>query len=100
MCRHSPGSRDGLSGTHRAGAGRARSVGQRRAQPELRPLPWPDTLLRAEIGADPQALARFRAEACHAGGLAHQNITRVYDYGEPTPEHPAFLVMEFVDGTP
>jgi eukaryotic-like serine/threonine-protein kinase len=56
-------------------------------------------LLRAEIGADPQALARFRAEACHAGGLAHQNITRVYDYGEPTPEHPAFLVMEFVEGT-
>jgi serine/threonine-protein kinase len=56
-------------------------------------------LLRAEISADPQALARFRVEACHAGGLAHHNITRVYDYGEPRPGHPAFLVMEFVDGT-
>jgi eukaryotic-like serine/threonine-protein kinase len=55
-------------------------------------------LLRAEISADPQALARFRVEACHAGGLAHQNITRVYDYGEPRPGQPAFLVMEFVDG--
>src|SRR5690242_4317914 len=56
-------------------------------------------LLRAEISADPQALARFRGEACHAGGLAHHNIARVYDYCEPGPAHPAFLVMEFVDGT-
>jgi eukaryotic-like serine/threonine-protein kinase len=56
-------------------------------------------LLRTEISADPQALARFRVEACRAGGLAHQNITRVYDCGEPSPGHPAFLVMEFVDGT-
>ena len=56
-------------------------------------------LLRAEISADPQALARFRGEARHAGALAHQNIARVYDYCDHGPAHPAFLVMEFVDGT-
>ena len=30
-----------------------------------------------------EALTRFRAEAQHAGGLSHENIARVYDYGEP-----------------
>ena len=55
-------------------------------------------LLRDEIAANRRALARFRGEACQAGGLAHQNIARVYDYGEPGAAHPAFLVMEFVDG--
>jgi eukaryotic-like serine/threonine-protein kinase len=56
-------------------------------------------LLRAAVSADPHALARLRGEACHAGGLAHHNIARVYDYSEPGPAHSAFLVMEFVDGT-
>src|SRR5215472_7275991 len=56
-------------------------------------------LLRAEISGDPQALARLRDEASPAGALVHQNIARVYDYCEPGPAHPAFLVMEFVDGT-
>ena len=45
-----------------------------------------------------EALARFRAEAQHAGALAHENIARVYDYGEPDPPQPPFLVMEFIDG--
>jgi hypothetical protein len=45
-----------------------------------------------------EALARFRAEAKHAGALSHENIARVYDYGEPDPPQPPFLVMEFVDG--
>jgi len=31
----------------------------------------------------PEARARFKAEARHAGALSHQNIARVYDYGEP-----------------
>jgi len=44
---------------------------------------------------DAEALARFQAEARHAGSLAHENIARVYDYGELDPP---YLVMELVDG--
>src|SRR5262249_59208946 len=33
-----------------------------------------------------------------AGGLPHPAIAGVYDYGDPVPPHPAFLVMELVDG--
>ena len=43
-------------------------------------------------------MARFRAEARHAGSLTHQGIARVYDYGEPAPPQPPFLVLELVDG--
>jgi eukaryotic-like serine/threonine-protein kinase len=43
------------------------------------------------------ARARFQAEARHAGAMVHQNIARVYDYGEPEAEQP-FLVMELVEG--
>jgi len=52
-------------------------------------------VLHAAYVQDADALARFRAEARHAGSLAHENIARVYDYGEP---HPPYLVMELVDG--
>jgi serine/threonine-protein kinase len=45
-----------------------------------------------------QTLIRFRAEAQRAGSLGHANITRVYDYVEPAPPDPPFLVMELVDG--
>src|SRR5947208_8578299 len=45
-----------------------------------------------------EALARFRAEARHAGGLSHDNIARVFDYGEPADGQPPYLVMELVDG--
>jgi eukaryotic-like serine/threonine-protein kinase len=45
-----------------------------------------------------EAITRFRAEARHAAALAHENIARVYDYGEPDPPHPPFLVMELVAG--
>ncbi len=44
------------------------------------------------------ALARFEAEARHAGALSHPNIARVYDYGEPADGQPPYLVMELVDG--
>jgi hypothetical protein len=44
---------------------------------------------------DAEALARFQAEARHAGSLSHENIARVYDYDEL---HPPYLVMELVDG--
>jgi serine/threonine-protein kinase len=56
-------------------------------------------LLRPEVSEDSGALARFRDEARHAGSLVHENVARIYDYYEPGPGHPAFLVMEFVDGS-
>jgi eukaryotic-like serine/threonine-protein kinase len=55
-------------------------------------------LLHAGYTQHPEILARFRAEARNAGALAHEGIARVYDYGEPDPPHPPFLVMELVDG--
>jgi serine/threonine-protein kinase len=45
-----------------------------------------------------EALARFRAEARHAGSLSHENIAQVFDYGEPADGQPPYLVMELVDG--
>jgi eukaryotic-like serine/threonine-protein kinase len=55
-------------------------------------------LLRAEFAGHADALARFRAEARHAGKLSHPAIAQVYDYGEGVPPDPPFLVMELVDG--
>jgi eukaryotic-like serine/threonine-protein kinase len=57
-------------------------------------------LLRAEYTEHPEIVARFRAEARHAGSLSHPNIARVYDYGEAGAAHPPFLVMELVNGPP
>jgi hypothetical protein len=45
-----------------------------------------------------EALARFRAEARLGGGLSHENIAQVFDYGEPADGQPPYLVMELVDG--
>jgi Protein kinase domain len=45
-----------------------------------------------------EALTRFRAEARHAGGLSHENIAQVFDYGEPADGQPPYLVMELADG--
>jgi hypothetical protein len=57
-------------------------------------------LLRAEYVQHPETLARFRAEARHAGSLSHPHIARIYDYGEADATHPPFLVMELVSGPP
>ena len=54
-------------------------------------------LLHPGYAQQPEALARFQAEALHAGALSHKNIARVYDYGEPAGG-PPYLVMELVDG--
>src|SRR5262245_7288436 len=55
-------------------------------------------LLRSEYTQHPEILARFRAEARHAGSLSHPGIAQVYDYGDADwPESP-YLVMELVDG--
>ncbi len=55
-------------------------------------------LLHPEHASQPDGLARFRAEAQHAGSLSHPNIAQVYDYCEPAPPDPAYLVLELIDG--
>jgi eukaryotic-like serine/threonine-protein kinase len=55
-------------------------------------------LLMTDHVQHPQALTRFRTEAQRAGSLSHENIARIYDYIEPVPPEPPFLVMELVDG--
>jgi serine/threonine-protein kinase len=55
-------------------------------------------LLQQGYAAHPQTLARFRAEARHAGSLTHPGIAQVYDYGEAGPAGVPYLVLELVDG--
>jgi hypothetical protein len=55
-------------------------------------------LLYPGYAAKADVLARFRAEARHAGALSHPNITRVYDHREPADGQPPYVVMELVDG--
>ncbi len=55
-------------------------------------------LLDVRYARDPETLARFRAEAQNAGCLAHPNVARVYDFGEPCEANLPFLVMELVEG--
>jgi eukaryotic-like serine/threonine-protein kinase len=55
-------------------------------------------LLLAQHVQQAETLARFRAEAQRAGALTQANIARVYDYVEPNPPQPPFLVMELIDG--
>jgi eukaryotic-like serine/threonine-protein kinase len=69
-----------------------------RAEDTLLTRPVAVKLLRAEHAGHTETLARFRAEARHAGALSHPAIARIYDYGDPVPPLPAFLVMELVDG--
>jgi len=64
------------------------------ARPVAVKLPYPG------FTQDDEALARFRAEARNAGRLIHENVARVYDYGEPDPPNPPFLVLELIDGPP
>jgi eukaryotic-like serine/threonine-protein kinase len=54
-------------------------------------------LLHPGYAKQPEALARFKAEAQHAGALSHENIARVYDYGEPADAQ-SYLVMELIEG--
>lgn len=55
-------------------------------------------LLRADAVGDPEARARFRAEARHASRLSHPGVAQVYDYGDDGSPDVPFLVMELVDG--
>src|SRR5215470_11596552 len=55
-------------------------------------------LLRPDATGDPDARARFRAEARHASRLSHPGVAQVYDYGDSSSAEVPFLVMELVDG--
>ena len=53
-------------------------------------------LIRADIAAHPNALARFRREVKLARRVTHPNVARVYELGEH--EGLRFLTMEYVPG--
>jgi hypothetical protein len=55
-------------------------------------------LLRPDAAGDPEARARFRAEARNASRLSHPGVAQVYDFGEDGSPDSPFLVMELVDG--
>jgi len=55
-------------------------------------------LLRPDAVGDPEARARFRAEARNASRLSHPCVAQVYDYCEDGCPDVPFLVMELVDG--
>jgi serine/threonine-protein kinase len=54
-------------------------------------------VVRADLMADADSLARFQREAQIVARLQHPGIVTVFDYGT-LPQGPAFLVMEFVAG--
>lgn len=58
-------------------------------------------ILLGKFVKDEAALMRFRREARAAAMLHHPNVITIHDFGEAGDEDaPAFLVMEFVKGTP
>jgi hypothetical protein len=58
-------------------------------------------ILTGKYVKDDAALERFRREARAAAMLRHPNVITIHDFGETDDEHaPAFIVMEFVKGTP
>lgn len=53
-------------------------------------------LLRPELAADPEFLARFRSEATLLAAIQHPNLVQVFTFGE-TPDG-TFFAMELVEG--
>jgi predicted Ser/Thr protein kinase len=53
-------------------------------------------LLPGELAANPDVIARFRAEVRIARQVSHPNVCRVYDAGEADGRY--FLSMEYIDG--
>jgi eukaryotic-like serine/threonine-protein kinase len=54
-------------------------------------------VLRPEVAANPEALARFQREAKVTSALQHPNIVQVIDFSTIEGGQP-YLVMEFLDG--
>ena len=58
-------------------------------------------ILTGKFVKDDAALTRFRREARAAAMLRHPNVITIHDFGESDDVHaPAYIVMEFVRGTP
>src|SRR6185312_13356828 len=53
-------------------------------------------ILSPERISNPRAVARFQREARVGAQLQHENLVRVYDFGESSGRF--FLVMEFIEG--
>ena len=53
-------------------------------------------LLKAELAADNEFVARFQAEAKAAAALNHPNVVHVYDVGVAEGRH--YLAMEYMEG--
>jgi eukaryotic-like serine/threonine-protein kinase len=53
-------------------------------------------ILSPERVSNPRAIARFQREARVGAQLQHENLVRIYDFGESNGRY--FLVMEFIEG--
>lgn len=53
-------------------------------------------ILAPERMNNPRAIARFQREARVGAQLQHENLVRIYDFGESNGRH--FLVMEYIEG--
>jgi serine/threonine-protein kinase len=53
-------------------------------------------ILSADRLSNPRALTRFQREARMGAQLQHENLVRIYDFGESKGRH--FLVMEYIEG--
>ena len=53
-------------------------------------------ILAPERLSSPRAVARFQREARVGAQLQHENLVRIYDFGESSGRH--FLVMEYIEG--
>lgn len=54
-------------------------------------------ILGGAASKDPNAKARFLEEARMVASVSHDNIIRIYDFGEDAEGHP-FMVMEYLQG--
>jgi serine/threonine protein kinase len=70
-----------------------------RAEHELLGRPAAIKLLRPELTANEELVARFFGEAKAATAIRHPGIIEVYDFGY-TAQGYAYLVMEFLEGDP